>query len=312
MAVLLGAMVVGQTVENSREYHDPTPVSEQAHAQWWGAYHAVFRISPEMAQRPEVQRFKGSGFTSFYFPLIESEPDYRVRRELTSERIDELFEAAGTTRGREHWASFVGGLTGGRHDDLPYYFPPVLSQPDGSGLTENWVAQQQGVDAAIDRFNGGRTPANLAPGAVLGSGQRLGGDLAWLYPGLAMVGLATALLGFRLGGRERWIGPVAGLAQIGGAALLASGFIDIKRYLAPYVCASLCVGLWALAARAHRTANLSAPPQPTDAEAGSGDGDVDGDDGGGELPDELAQARRWEQAERAGQPEPVARVTWSS
>ena len=73
-------MVVGQTVENARDNHDPTPVSEQAHAQWWGAYRAVFRISPEVAQRPEVQRFKGAGFTSFYFPLIENEPDYRVRR----------------------------------------------------------------------------------------------------------------------------------------------------------------------------------------------------------------------------------------
>lgn len=263
MALLLTVMVVGQTLENSREYHDPTPVSEQAHAQWWGAYRTVFHTDPETAERPGVQRFRGDGFESFYFPLIDSEPDYRVRRELAERQIDDLFAAAGTSREREHWKAFRGGLAGGRHDDLSFYLPPVFSGPPETGLTINSAARDLGTDALLDEVNDGRTPGDLTPGGVVTVVQRVGADQRWLYPGLAVLSLLIAALGWTLGGRERWIGPAAALGHVLSVALLATGFIDIQRYLAPYVVASTCVGLWAIAAAAHRASvgrNDERPP----------------------------------------------------
>ncbi|MEZ5374280.1 MAG: hypothetical protein R2704_16455 [Microthrixaceae bacterium] len=263
MALLLTVMVVGQTLENSREYHDPTPVSEQAHAQWWGAYRTVFHTDPETAELSGVQRFRGDGFESFYFPLIDSEPDYRVRRELAERQIDDLFAAAGTSRAREHWKAFRGGLAGGRHDDLSFYLPPVFSGPPETGLTINSAARDLGTDALLDEVNDGRTPGDLTPGGVVTVVQRVGADQRWLYPGLAVLSLLIAALGWTLGGRERWIGPAAALGHVLSVALLATGFIDIQRYLAPYVVASTCVGLWAIAAAAHRASvgrNDERPP----------------------------------------------------
>jgi hypothetical protein len=52
------------------------------------------------------------------------------------------------------------------------------------------------------------------------------------------------MYGLTLRGRERWIGPASVLATVGVAALLSTGYIDIQRYLLPYVLSNLFTASW--------------------------------------------------------------------
>ena len=243
---LLGIMMVGQAVENSRELNDFTPVSEQAHAEWWGAYYSVFKLSPSMAERPELQEFKLRSFADFYFPLLDEVPDYQERREIVDAHIDDMFVAAGTTRRTQHIEPFLGALQGGRHSDLQAMF--VRLDGGADPMRQTTMSLDESPQAVLDSFNDGQPPKSILPGPLLSATQRPVEKSNLVYPLFSVVSLAMCALGVRLRPRIRWVGPTMVLSVVAVSALLATGYIDIQRYLLPYFLATTGVGTWALAA----------------------------------------------------------------
>ena len=240
VGVLLSIMVVGQVVENSREYDEATPLAEQQYAHWWGAYYSVFTLTPFDRVPESALEFRKD--FNYYPQLRRIEPDPHKRKKIVEERIDRLFRAAGTTRRAQQGLSFFGGLAGGRHADLANLRNRVGAGQDP--VAQNWLGSASGAAAVLEQVNDSHETVDWSPPSVMTATQWPLRDSKWVYSLLAVGALAGCMYGLTLRGRERWIGPASVLATVGVAALLSTGYIDIQRYLLPYVLSNLFTASW--------------------------------------------------------------------
>ena len=135
------------------------PVSERSFAEWYGAWTAVFQVHPDRATDPALAEWYDDGnLYAFLESAMETYPDYPERSEVLRDRIDDMFEAAGTSATSEHAAAFVGALSGGRTDDLQTKSDMMLGASPGDPwvrLSENRFGWTDRVDELVEALNDG-------------------------------------------------------------------------------------------------------------------------------------------------------------
>jgi hypothetical protein len=234
-AVLVAGLAVAQMVENHHELGAWEPVGEQARAEWYGAWQAVFVVHPENQTKPELaEYYEGGDLYVFLHGIEAAEPDYVIRSAIIRERVADLFAAAGTSRRREQFSAFVGAIKGGRTDDLA----GITSRVRGDGadalaarLTVNGLARAQGTDTLLERVNNGESTEVMTIEAVTGRLQRLLYDYRPARSWLGVGALVLALGSLAVPGRHRLYVAASTLLLVSMSAVLASAYIDNARYL---------------------------------------------------------------------------------
>lgn len=250
---LLGFLVtlgLAQAIENRSELGVFEPVSERARAEWYGAWMAVFAIDPDNAGRPELAEYYDEGnLYTFLHGIEREEPDYQTRAAIMRDRVDSMFDAAGTSARREQFSAFVGGLGMGRLDDLRGIIDRVLASPGDPDLriSFNSVGRQD-TTLVIDGYNGGFRPGIATFGPLLDPAQVVLDDHRDVKKPVAWLSVVTMLGSLIVGGRHRFFVPATLVVVVGSAAAMATGYIDNARYLlGPF---AVCVIGATVAARA--------------------------------------------------------------
>ncbi|MFN3216052.1 MAG: hypothetical protein ACE367_06120 [Acidimicrobiales bacterium] len=249
---LVGLLVLAQAVENQRELGRFEPVSEQIRADWYGAWQAIFVVSPENAEDPALAEYWDSGNLYTFLHGIEADvPDYAERSRLVEERVDAMLDAADTSvRSQQLWALW-GALRGGRTDDLMNTTERVLddrSVEQVSRLSPNFMAREDGIEQLFEVTNEGRRTdvATLEP--LLGRLQNFGSNHRGWLNYLGVGAMALSLAGLALPGPHRAY-LIASIGMMGGVSVvLASAFIDNARYLAGPLLVSVVGAMLALEA----------------------------------------------------------------
>ncbi len=232
---LSATLALAQSFENSAELGVFEPVSERARAEWYGAWQATFVVDAEnRADESQAQWFDEGNLYTFLKGMEGEVPDYSERVELVSVRIDDMFEAAGTSRRREQAKSFVGGLQAGRTDDLGGIVNRALASTnqDQSGrLTLNNVGKEGGVPLVLERVNENRPAGFLATSTLFRRFGAIYSDYRGHKGTVATIGVALLLLSLAFRGAHRAT-SLAALALICSvSAALGSAYIDNARYL---------------------------------------------------------------------------------
>ena len=241
-----------QSIENKRELDVFTPVGEQARAEWYGAWQAVFGVDQSNREDPKLQRFYAGGNLYTFLHGIEREvPEYKERAELIDERINDMFLQANTTKTREHFASFWGALKGGRTDDLIGTVNWTLeAKPHTPEIrySGNYLARSNGSQELLNRLNDGRTPEILTVG-VLFDWLQLGIDNFSPHPVKTTVNLGSLLIifiGLLFPGRHRILSLGALTTIFFMAGLLSTAYIDNGRYLVVATIINISVASFAI------------------------------------------------------------------
>lgn len=233
--VLLATLAVAQSFENQRELGVFEPVSERARAEWYGAWQATFVVEQDnRSDAALVEWFDGGNLYTYLWEIESDVPAYQERVDLVDSRIEDMFEAAGTSHRREQALAFLGGLQAGRTDDLTTIVNGALeatkSDPD-LRLTRNNIGNRDGVDAVLDEVNEGRVAGFLSTSTFFGPLGSLYEDYRGHKAALAMASIALLLLSVPFGGRHRPT-SLAALGLIGSVSVaLGSAYIDNARYL---------------------------------------------------------------------------------
>lgn len=225
------AMSVGQAFENRSETGVFEPVSEQARADWYGAFQVVFTLHPENKSKPELSEFFAEGnLYTFLHGLEREEASYRVRREIIESRVDALFDAANTSPRQEQFQAFVGAFGGGRMDDITGIINGSLD-PDGPPrATYNGVLNRD-LELVIERVNNGRDPGELSIGPLGNVVPAPIGDHRWLLKWIGPLSAMALLLSFVRRGTHRFLAAAGLTMMVGVAGVLGSAYIDNARYL---------------------------------------------------------------------------------
>jgi hypothetical protein len=168
-ALFVGLLGLGQAIENEIETGVFLPVSESARAAWYSAYKSVFFGLDDQVPSELEPFYDGGDLYVFLHGLEREEPDYLVRREIISVRIDQLFSAAGTSHRQVQWDALIGFLQLGPSDDLESLVRFIRERPimEVQALNDrNFFSGDNGIDALYARFNDGQTPSFLTTSAV--------------------------------------------------------------------------------------------------------------------------------------------------
>ncbi len=111
-------------------------------------------------------------------------------------------------------------------------------------VADNALGREFGATRVLAQFNDGHTTVDWSPPSVIRAFQLPLRSSQWAYSLFAIGALTACMFGLALPGRERWIGPAAALSNVGVAVLLSTSYIDIQRYLLPYVLTNLVVASW--------------------------------------------------------------------
>lgn len=229
--VAILAMSAGQAFENRSETGVFEPVSEQARADWYGAYQVVFTLHPENKSKPELSEFYAEGnLYTFLHGLEQEEGDYQVRRPIIEDRVEALFEAANTSARSEQVQAFFGAFSGGRMDDIAGIINGSLDPNGRHRATYNGVLNRD-LQLVTDRANNGIEPGELSIGplsdvvpAPIGDHR---GFMRWIGP-LSAIFLLASFVGR---GSHRLLAAAALTMMVGVAGVLGSAYIDNARYL---------------------------------------------------------------------------------
>jgi hypothetical protein len=228
-------LATAQSFENRSELGVFEPVSERARAEWYGAWQAVFGLSADNRGRAELAEFyDGGNLYTFLHGVEQDVPDYVERAEIIRDRVDAMFDAAGTSARAEQFSAFIGALGVGRTDDLSAIVNGVL---DARGdpirsISFNVAARPPGTPVAvIDDYNEGHVPGIATFGPLLDPAQSLLDDHRPLKEPLAWLALVLMVAGLFVNGRHRPVVLAAVAVIVGAAAALATGYIDNARYL---------------------------------------------------------------------------------
>lgn len=239
---LLSGLALAQAAENHRELGAWEPVGERGRAEWYGAWQSVFKVTPENRRKPELAEYFDQGnLYTFLHGIEQSEPDYATRTALIHERVTAMFEAAGTSARREQLAAFLGGIKGGRTDDVAGISDAAVRDRQDTRtvrLSFNSTGRQ-GTQAVLDQVNHGRATEVLSIEAVTGRLQSVVQDYRPARPWLGIGAVVLALLSCGVRGRHRPIAVGATLFVLAESAGLATGYIDNARYLAGPMALSL-------------------------------------------------------------------------
>lgn len=232
---LAASLALAQSFENKSELGVFEPVSERARAEWYGAWQATFVADSEnRADESQAEFFDEGNLYTFLKGLEGSEPDYTVRVEAVHERIDLMFEAAGTSPTRERVKSFLGGLRAGRTDDIGGIVNRALdaTPSDQTGrLTLNNVGGAGGVQAVLDTVNESQPSGVLSTSVMFGRFGRLYEDYRPLKAAFSLAGIILLAASLLIPGPHRPT-SLAALGVIGSvSAALGSAYIDNARYL---------------------------------------------------------------------------------
>lgn len=234
--VFVLALATVQSFENRSELGVFEPVSERARAEWYGAWQAIFTLQPENYQEPALTEYLAEGnLYTFLHGIEAAEPDYEIRAEAIRERVELMFEAAGTTARAQQIDAALGALRGGRIDDLAGLVNRALAATpgdDGAGrVGANGVFGRAGEQAVLDGVNDGRATGVLSVGVVLEPLSRPLDDHRPVKGEFAVVGLVLALIGVAVPGRQRVMCAAGAALALAVAVALGSAYIDNARYL---------------------------------------------------------------------------------
>lgn len=233
---LLGSLVtlgLVQAIENRSELGVFEPVSERARAEWYGAWMAVFAIDPDNASKPELAEYYDEGnLYTFLHGIEREEPDYSTRAAIMRDRVESMFDAAGTSARREQISAFVGGLGMGRLDDLKGIIDRVLVAPGDPELriSFNSVGRED-TGLVVDGYNGGLGPGIATFGPVLDPAQVMLDDHRDFRRPVAWVSILSMLGSLVVVGRHRFVVATTLVVVVGSATAMATGYIDNARYL---------------------------------------------------------------------------------
>jgi hypothetical protein len=234
-ALFVVLLAAAQSFENRAELGVFEPVSERARAEWYGAWQAVFGVHPDNRDDPDLAEFYDQGnLYTFLHGIERSQPDYRTRARILRDRIDAMFEAAGTSARSEQAAAFLGALRAGRLDATSGIVSEVLGAPHGDSMTRisfnGEFAADDGMSIVAD-LNDGEPPGIASSGPVLDFSQRLFPDYRGLRGVLSIVTIGLMLASLMLHGRHR-LAVAAVLGSVTAiAAALSTGYLDDARYL---------------------------------------------------------------------------------
>jgi hypothetical protein len=252
---VVGLLALFQSIENRHERGVFEPVSERSFAEWYGAWIAVFEVHPDRATDPALAEWYDGGNLYTYLEFaMEDYPDYPERSEVLRDRIDEMFEAAGTSALGEHLAAFVGALSGGRTDDLETKSDVMLGASPGDPwirLSQNRLAWTDRIDELITELNDGLPPGFISFGPVFDASQDVAGDYRWAKDLIAWSSIIVMLLALAMPGRHRPAALGILLMAVAISTALASGYIDNARYLLGPLSLIAFGGVMAVRALAH-------------------------------------------------------------
>jgi hypothetical protein len=232
---VIACLALFQSIENRHERGVFEPISERSFAEWYGAWVAVFQVDPDRAEDPALAEwYDGGNLYAFLEQAMRTYPDYPERSEVLRARIDDMFEAAGTSVWSERLAAFTGALGGGRTDDLETKSAAILAAAPGNPwvrLSTNRLAWADRVDELITQYNDGLPPGIVSFGPVFDAAQDAAGDYRPAKGWVAWSSIAVMLLALAVPGRHRaaTLGILA--MAVSTSAALASGYIDNARYL---------------------------------------------------------------------------------
>lgn len=232
-ALLISALGLGQSIENRNETGVFEPVSETARVEWYSAYVSVFSEVGDPPP-PGLEPFYDDGDLYVYLHGLERvEPDYLVRRDLIAARIDELFEAAGTTPGHERLRAMIGFLQLGPKDDLESLVRFIRQRPisEVESLNErNFFSVANGVEMLYTTYNESQIPSFLTTSAIalaIGPDDYRSVRLWVLVLAMVVLALSSFL-------REvRWLAVGTLLMVVGIATAHAYYYTSNSRYTLP-------------------------------------------------------------------------------
>jgi hypothetical protein len=232
---LSGVLAFAQSVENRHEYGVFEPVSERSLAEWYGAWTAIFLANPERSADPKLAEwYDGGNLYTAFFKAVTANPDYSVRRAVLEKRIHSMFRAAGTSEVPEHIYSFLGGLRGGRTDDIGFIVDLALA--DGPGSSRQWI-QFNAIEPQIqvrkisDELNAGKPPGFVSFGTLFDRSQSVGSDYRDARTVISVIAIAMMLLGFAVRGPHRAASLGILTMSVLASALQATAYMDNARYL---------------------------------------------------------------------------------
>jgi hypothetical protein len=232
---VVGCLALFQSIENRHERGVFEPVSERSFAEWFGAWTAVFQVHPDRGDDADLAEwYDGGNLYTYLREAMETYPDYPERSEVLHDRIDDMFDAAGTSAFTEHVSAFTGALAGGRTDDLETKTDAILAASPGdpwARLSVNRLAWNDRMDELIGELNGGLPPGFISFGPVFDASQDVAGDYRSAKGVIAWSSIAAMVVAMAVPGRHRPAALGILLMSVLAAAILASAYIDNARYL---------------------------------------------------------------------------------
>ena len=233
--VLSASLALAQSFENHDELGVFEPVSERARAEWYGAWQATYVVEKDNRTDESQATWFDEGNLYTFLKGIEADvPAYIDRVDLVDARIDDMFEAAGTSHRREQGKAFIGGLQGGRTDDLAGIVNQALASTntDQRGrLTLNNVGREGGVPAVLQRVNESRPAGFLATSTIFRRFGSLYRDYRPHKGSIATVGIVLLLASLLARGSHRPTSLATLGLMVSVSAALGSAYIDNARYL---------------------------------------------------------------------------------
>lgn len=251
---VLGFIVVlslAQSFENSSELGVFEPVSERARAEWYGAWQSIFVVDPDNQLDPALASFWDDGSLYTFMHGIEATVDaYPERASLFRQRIEELFDAAGTSEHGQQLRAFIGALGMGRLDDIGGIVQQVLQSGDDpeTAASFNLAYRHGGLTEIVEAYNDGHAPGAATFGPLLSATQSTLAHHRALERWLSWLSIGLMLASLFIGGRHRALSAAILVGIVAYAGALSTGYIDNARYLlGPYI---LCLVGGTLAAQA--------------------------------------------------------------
>ena len=232
---VIASLALFQSIENRHERGVFEPISERSLAEWYGAWVAVFEVDPERGEDPALAEwYDGGNLYRFLRYAQQTYPDYPERSEVLRERIDAMFDAAGTSAMTERAAAFVGAVAGGRTDDIGPETDAILAADPGDTSTRlsfNRYAWSDRMDELVRELNDGLRPGFVSFGPLFDASQRIGDDHRPAKGVIAWSSITLMLAGLAVRGRHRPAALATLVTMTSAALVLASGYIDNARYL---------------------------------------------------------------------------------
>ena len=245
-------LTLGLSAENSTEVGVFRPTVRGERAMYWSAWHLVFTLHPENRNDETLAGFYDAGSPYPHIWDVEAaNPRYADQAQVLNRSIDQMLTAAGLDPRRERLFSFLGALTGGRHDEVRPRIEQILNT-DASSVDEaihvNDVSRQQGWEVFNDRYNEGSKPQSVITSPAFPSPPMpyVADTLRLLLPA-ALIGICV----FAFRRRQYWLASVYLVPVVAFSAALAWILADNVRFFmttSVYAVAGLSA-LWASGAR---------------------------------------------------------------